>query len=91
MTAAELEFDLGSEKIFNIIRIRENIKLGQRVDEFAVDVWRNDGWAELGVWSSIGAQRLIRGERITTRKVRLRITRAAASPCISEIGFFAEH
>jgi len=91
VTTAELEFDLGEEKRFNIVRLRENIKLGQRVDEVAVDVWMHGGWTEFGKASGIGAQRLIRvGVNVTTRKVRLRILKSGASPCISEVGLFAE-
>lgn len=90
VTAATVEFDLGREQNFNVVRLRENISLGQRIDEFAVDVWRDNGWAEFGKGTSIGAQRLLRGERVTTRKVRLRIIKAAASPCLSDFGLFAE-
>lgn len=90
VTAATIEFDLGREQNFNVVRLREAISLGQRVDEFAVDVWRDGGWSEFGKGTSIGAQRLLRGERVTTRKVRLRIIKAAASPCLSDFGLFAE-
>ena len=76
--------------MINVVRVRENIKLGQRVDEFAIDVWRDGQWSEFGKATSIGAQRLLRGQKVTTRKVRLRITKAAASPCISEFSLFAE-
>lgn len=90
VTTAELEIDLGVEKSFNVVRVRENIKLGHRVDEFAVDVWTNGRWSEFGKAIGIGAQRLLHGQPVTARKVRLRITKAAASPCISEFCLFAE-
>jgi alpha-L-fucosidase len=90
VTAAELVFDLGQERTFNIVRLRENIRLGQRIDGFAVDVWKDNGWVVFGEGRSIGAQRLIRGAHVATRKVRLRITSAAASPCLSDFGLFAE-
>jgi alpha-L-fucosidase len=90
VTTAELELALDGEKTFNVVRIRENIQLGHRVDEFTVDVWRGGQWIEFGKATSIGAQRLLRGQKITTNKVRLRITKAAASPCISEFSLFAE-
>ncbi|MEK7834395.1 MAG: discoidin domain-containing protein, partial [Acidobacteriota bacterium] len=90
VTTAELELDLGVEKTFNVVRVRENIKLGHRVDEFAVDVWTGGQWTEFGKATGIGAQRLLRGQKVTARKIRLRITKAAASPCISEVSLFAE-
>ena len=88
-------FDLGPSTLtlpavaeFDVIRLRENIKLGQRVDAFAVDMWLNNAWTEYAAGQSIGACRLIRGEKVKTDRVRLRITRAAACPCISEVGLF---
>ena len=90
VTAAELELDLNGEKTFNVVRLRENIKLGHRVDEFAVDIWRNNQWVEFGKGVGIGAQRLLRGQPVVTDKIRLRISKSAANPCISEVGLFAE-
>lgn len=89
VTTAELELDLNAEKTFDVVRLRENIRLGQRVDDFAVDVWQGNQWVTFAKGTGIGAQRLLRGERVTTRKVRLRIISAAASLCISEISLFA--
>jgi len=75
---------------FNIIRIRENIKLGQRIDRIGVDVWENGGWKEVGQATSIGALRIIRlANLVTSTKVRLRVVGSAAAPCISEFGIYA--
>jgi alpha-L-fucosidase len=43
ITNPSVEFDLGSLKTFNVIRLRENIRLGQRIDSIAVDVWVGAG------------------------------------------------
>jgi alpha-L-fucosidase len=85
---AELELDFGKEQTFNVARVRENIRLGQRVDDFAIDAWKDGQWVEVAKATGIGAQRLLRLPKITTRKVRLRIKNAAASPCISEFSLF---
>jgi alpha-L-fucosidase len=84
----ELTLTLAKEAEFDVIRLRENIKLGQRVDGFAVDTWQNGAWKEFAGGKSIGASRLIRGEKVKSSKLRLRITAAAACPCISDIGIF---
>lgn len=73
---------------FDVIRLRENIKLGQRVDAFMIDVWQNNAWRPYFKGKSIGANRLIKGEKVVTDRVRLRITGATACPCISDIGLF---
>jgi alpha-L-fucosidase len=58
------------------------------VDGFAVDAWQGGKWTEIAAATSIGNQRLLRTPAITTTKVRLRITKAAACPAISEVGLF---
>ena len=89
VTNATLTLTLPAVTEFNVLRLRENIKLGHRVDGFAVDVWHGGAWKEYAAGQSIGACRLFRGEKVKTDKVRLRITHAAACPCISDFGLFS--
>jgi alpha-L-fucosidase len=86
----ELILEFKNAISFNLIRIRENIKLGQRIDQIGVDVWANGNWKEVGQATSIGALRIIRLVNMeTSTKVRLRIVNSAAAPCISEFGIYA--
>lgn len=86
----ELILDLGRDVRFNVVRIRESLPLGQRVEAFALDQWRDDRWVEFARGTSIGNCRLVRSESITTSKLRLRITQSAVCPAISEVALFAE-
>jgi len=87
----ELVLDLHKKKSFNIIQLRENIKLGQRIDEVAVDVWQDGKWRQIATATSIGGNRLIRlPESITTSKVRLRVTKAAVCIALSDFGLYSE-
>ncbi|MCP5546773.1 MAG: alpha-L-fucosidase [Akkermansiaceae bacterium] len=71
---------------FDVVRIREQIRLGQRVDAFALDVWEDGGWNEIHQGKTIGNQVLVRlPQAVTTDRVRLRVTKSVAPPCISEI------
>ena len=90
VTAAELVLDFGNLRTFDLVRLREYLPLGQRIDRVALDAWDEAArdWREFATATSIGAQRLIPSERITTRRVRLRVAQAAACPAISEIGLF---
>jgi alpha-L-fucosidase len=89
--SAEVEITLPHETTFNVVRLRENIQLGQRADAFEIDRWTNSQWDTFAHATSIGACRLIRTDNdITTNRVRLRITRAAACPALSEFGLFLE-
>lgn len=83
--------DLGANKTFNVIRLRENIKLGQRISSVAIDAFQNNQWKQIAAATSIGANRLIRlPQHITTNKVRVRITGADACIALSDFGLFKE-
>jgi alpha-L-fucosidase len=86
----ELVLELKQEVTFNVVRLREYLPLGQRVEAFAVDTWRDVRWVEFAKGTSIGNCRLLREKPVTTSKVRLRILQAPVCPAISELGLFAE-
>jgi len=88
VTNATLTLTLPSVAEFNVVRLRENIQLGHRVDAFGVDVWQDNAWREYVAGQSIGACRLARGAKVKSDRVRLRIVQASACPCISDIGLF---
>jgi alpha-L-fucosidase len=88
--SAELILDFGRDVSFDVVRIREHLPLGQRVETFALDQWQDGQWSEFANGTSIGNCRLVRSKRVTTTKVRLRITQAAACPAISELALFAQ-
>lgn len=90
ITTPELVLDLGKPVTFNVVSLREYLPLGQRVDAFALDQFKDGQWVEFAKGTSIGNLRLVRGDRVTTDKVRLRITQAAACPALAEFGLYAE-
>ncbi len=90
LTTPDLILDLGKAKTFNVVSLREFLPLGQRVEAFALDEWQEGQWIQFAAGTSIGSHRLIRGDSVTTSKVRLRLTQAPVCPAISEIGLFAE-
>lgn len=85
----ELVLTFPSPVTFNVVRLREFLPLGQRVDAFALDAWTDKRWQEFAAAQAIGSQRVLSTRYITTDRVRLRITKAAACPAISEFGLFA--
>jgi len=90
ITTPELTVDFGKPTTFNVISLREALPLGQRVEAFALDQWKDGKWEEFAKATSIGNRRLIRTQPVTTEKVRLRITKAAVCPAISEFALFSE-
>lgn len=88
---AEVSFDLGRAATFSVIRVREAIRFGQRIDAIAVDRWDSGSWQPLATATSIGPRRLIRLEKpVTTSRLRLRVAQASASPILTEFAIFAE-
>jgi alpha-L-fucosidase len=90
ITTPELVIELGKEVTFSVVRLREHLPLGQRVEAFELDQWQDGKWQQFAGGSSIGNSRLVRGKPITTWKIRLRITRAPVCPAIAEVALFAE-
>jgi alpha-L-fucosidase len=91
VNTAEAVIDLGRETPFSVLRVQEAIRFGQRIDAFAVDRWNAGKWEQLAEGSSIGPRRLIRLDRpVSAARLRLRVTRASASPALSEFALFAE-
>ena len=83
------EITLPAPAKFDVIRLREQIRLGQRVEGFAIDPWTDGRWQEIHKGLTIGVQRLIKLDLPQeTDKLRLRITASPAVPCISEWSLF---
>ena len=88
---AEAVFDFARPVTFGVVRLREAIAFGQRVDRVAIDRWDGGDWQPLAEATSIGPRRLIRLDRpVTAARLRLRVTEASASPVLSEFALFAE-
>ncbi len=84
-----IEAKLVEPAIVDVVRIREQIRLGQRVQAWAFDIKVDGQWIEATSGQSIGNQILFRfdNDRPVT-DIRLRITAAKACPTISEISLF---
>jgi alpha-L-fucosidase len=87
---AEVVLEWSRPVRFDLMRVREPIRLGQRIDEFVVEVWQNGNWSQWGQGTSIGSCRMVRSNLVETTKVRLRITQCAACPALSEFALFRQ-
>jgi alpha-L-fucosidase len=91
VTTPELTITLTKPTTFNTIRLRENIKLGQRIDSLAIDEYANGTWQTIATATSIGANRLIRlPHNVTTTQLRIRIIAAPVCIALSDFGLFLE-
>ena len=84
----QLELDLGSPKTFDVIELREDLKLGQRIAAFHVQVELDDVWQEFESGYTVGYKRLLRGSMVEAQKVRVIITEAQALPLLTKISLY---
>ena len=86
----ELEITLSKEQEFDLIRFRENIKLGQRIDSVKVEILHKGNWEPLTNATSIGSTRLIKLEEpVVTSKLKITLY-APVAPALSDFGLFKE-
>ena len=87
----ELTIQLKGKKTFDIIRLKENTKLGQRIDSLVIDAWLEGGWQTVASASSIGSNRLLRlPAAITTQRLRIRIIGSPVCPALSDVSLFRQ-
>lgn len=85
---AAIEFDLGREKTFDRFSIRENIRNGQRIEQFVLEYRNGDEWTEFSRGTTVGYQRLLRFEPVKAQKIRLKILASRDCPEITEAGLY---
>jgi alpha-L-fucosidase len=88
VTSCALEFDLGGQKTCDCLLLQENFRNGQRVEEFALDLWRNGSWEEIAKGTTVGYKRLLRFSPATAPKARLRIVSSRDYPEIATFGLY---
>lgn len=87
---ASIDITLPESRSFDIIRLRENIKLGQRLDSVQIEILQNNKWEKIASATSIGANRLIKlATPITTSQLRVKLF-APVAPTLSDFALFKE-
>jgi len=87
-TTPFLTFELTGDKTFDCVEVRENIQYGQRIEQFSVEVWKDERWREVTRATTVGYSRFLRFEPVTASKVRIRIIQSRSTPALA---FFALH
>lgn len=90
VTDASVTLTLPEVRTFDIVRLREALALGIRVEDWAVDVSQNGAWREYAKGKIVGNCRLVHGKPVTTDRIRIRLSGGEVAPCLSEVALFAE-
>jgi alpha-L-fucosidase len=83
-----IEMNLNGKKIFNVLLLQENIRIGQRVEKFVLEYWANGEWKKATEGTTIGYKRLLEFPAVTASKVRLRMESARLEPALAEMGLY---
>ncbi len=86
---ANIIINLKKPAEFNRLILQEDIKNhSQRIEEFAVDAWKNNKWEEIANGTVIGYKNIRRFPTILSSKVRIRIIKSRVAPTLSNIGLY---
>lgn len=84
-----IEFSWKENIQFDLIRLREFIPLGQRIESFHVEIFENNHWTKIAEASSVGAARIIYlNNPVTAKRVRVKINASPVCIALSEVGFY---
>ncbi|MEN8248365.1 MAG: alpha-L-fucosidase [Bacteroidota bacterium] len=84
----ELIIDLQEGEEFDRILLQEPIRLGQRISQFRILVFKDGTWKMIHQGTTIGYKRLVRINPIIASKVKIEILKANNRAAISNIGLF---
>ncbi|MFC2166418.1 alpha-L-fucosidase [Acidobacteriota bacterium] len=83
-----LELGLPKKQVVNQIVIQENIKKGELVRKYLVQVFQNGKWTTICEGLCIGHKRIQQFEPVLTNKIRLIIPEAMATPQIKKFSVY---
>lgn len=85
-----LTLDFGRPTEFSVVSLREDLKFGERVDDWALEAQQAGEWREFARGVGIGNRRLWRGQPLTADKLRLRLLKSSAEPALREFAVYLE-
>lgn len=89
--SAYVELEYVRPFTFNRVLLQEYIPLGQRVQQFHIEVMNEDGtWRTIAKETTIGYKRIVLTEKVTTKKVRIVIDKSRACIVLNKIGLYLD-
>ena len=85
---ATITVDFGGPTEFNRFLVQEDIRFGQRVKEFTLEIFTENQWKQIAAQTTIGRKRILRLPNVTASQLRLNIADSKACPVISNIGVY---
>jgi len=86
---ADFVIDLGAERAFDRIVLEENIREGQRIERFRIEIEDVRGdWSLVYEGTVVGYKKICRFAETTARRLRLTIAESRWSPTLSGFGVY---
>jgi len=93
VASADIKIDSVKEIHFNVVRLKEHVALGQRIQSFGLDAWVDGTWKQIAEGTSVGSCRLVRLPqelKACTLRLRINASPAAGSIALAEFGLYLE-
>ena len=85
-----LDIQLPEDRTFNLIELREDISLGQRIYSFQVETEEDGNWTVLAEGTTIGHKRMLPVPECSSSHLRVSITGAYAKPVLLNAALYRQ-
>ena len=86
--SAEITLRFSEPEKLGCLRLKENIRMSQRIERFSVDIENNGKFKEIYSGTVVGYQRIVRLGGVTASALRIRITDARTEPTLARIALY---
>lgn len=83
-----ITISLPEARTIDVLCLRENISIGQRVEKFSLEYRDGEEWKKIAEGTTVGYKRLLRFEPVTAKDFRINIEASRLNPTLSEIGLY---
>ena len=89
-TTTVITFKLKGKQSFDVLLLQENIRVGQRIEQFSLECLVNGQWVRATEGTTVGYKRLVQLPEVSTDQVRLTILSSRLNPTIAEFGLYKD-
>ncbi len=85
---AVLNIEFFEKQSFDVLMLKENIQVGQRIEAFTLECFIDNNWIDVTSGTTVGYKRLLRFPTVKTKSARLTIEQSRLNPTLLEMGLF---
>lgn len=83
-----IDFSLKGTKTFDVLLLQEDIRVGQRIEQFRLERLEKGQWVKIVEGTTVGYKRLLQFPAVTCDRVRLTILSSRLNPTVAEFGLY---